>query len=366
MLVPLLNETIKEQTMKFKGITIHKTKNCNTWYTRFRKNGKQNYISAKTQKECYNKLKLAYKDIEHTKLEESEQTSYSLKQWYEEWLKLYKINKVEDNTIRTYKVSFKHLTAIENKNIELIKLNELIEIIDQCKKSRQKQNVYELLKMLYDKAEDNEIIEKNLMKRIDKPKHIKNHGLALTNEQQTKIIEIYQKITNSEFFVFSMYQGLRPGEVLGLTWDNINFTDNTLTINKAWKCNKNEFTHTKNSHSKRTMPLFENSKRILETLNKSNERVFNITNKQKQLIMQKIKKVSNISDITSKDMRSTFMTRCDELGVPERVYQAWVGHRQGSRVTREVYVKHNADIDNKYINILNDTKFYSNSTHEQK
>lgn len=352
--------------MKYKGITIHKTKNCETWYTRFRKNGKQYYISAKTQKECYNKLKLAYANIDYVKPEEPKQVTYTLKQWYEEWLKLYKINKVEDNTIRTYKVSFKHLATIENKDIKQIRLGELIESIDKCEKSRQKQNVYELLKMLYDKAEDNEIIEKNLMKRIDKPKHTKNHGLALTNEQQAKIIETYQVITNSEFFVFSMYQGLRPGEVLGLTWDNIDFENNTLTIDKAWKCNKNEFTHTKNSHSKRTMPLFENSKRILETLNKTNDRVFNITNKQKQLIMQKIKKVSNIADITSKDMRSTFMTRCDELGIPERVYQAWVGHRQGSRVTREVYVKHNTDIDNKYINILNDTKFYSNSTQPKK
>lgn len=350
--------------MKFKGITIHKTKNCNTWYTRFRKNGKQCFISARTQKECYNKLKLAYNNIEHVKPQE--QKIYTLKEWYLQWLKLYKIGKVEDTTINTYKVSFKHLKAIENKYLKEIKLNELIETIDTCDKSRQKQNVYELLKMLYDKALDNDIIDKNLMTRIDKPKHKKNHGLALTNEQQAKIVRIYTQIPNSEFFVFSMYQGLRPGEVLGLTWDNVDLKNNTLTIDKAWKCNKNEFTHTKNSHSKRSMPLFENSKQILNTLTKTNERVFNLTNKQKQLIMQKIKKVSNIADITSKDMRSTFMTRCDELGIPERVYQAWVGHRQGSRVTREVYVKHNADIDNKYINILNDTKFYSNSTHLQK
>ena len=38
--------------MKYQGITIHKNKKCNTWYTRFRKNGTQIYISARTQKEC--------------------------------------------------------------------------------------------------------------------------------------------------------------------------------------------------------------------------------------------------------------------------------------------------------------------------
>ncbi len=61
-------------------------------------------------------------------------------------------------------------------------------------------------------------------------------------------------------------------------------------------------------------------------------------------------------------MRLTFMTRCDELGIPERVYQAWVGHNPESKVTKSVYVKHNTDVDDNYINIINQSKFYSNST----
>lgn len=44
--------------MKYKGLTIQKRKDCNSWYTRYRKNGKQFFISGKTQQECYDKLKL--------------------------------------------------------------------------------------------------------------------------------------------------------------------------------------------------------------------------------------------------------------------------------------------------------------------
>ena len=45
------------EQMKLQGITIHKNKKCNTWYTRFRKDGIQHYISDKTQQGCYDKLK---------------------------------------------------------------------------------------------------------------------------------------------------------------------------------------------------------------------------------------------------------------------------------------------------------------------
>lgn len=352
--------------MKYKGITIHKTKNCNTWYTRFRKDGKQYFISARTQKECYNKLKLSLTNIDHVKPEE--QNNYTLEQWYNKWLELYKIGKSKDTTLRDYKSTCNNIPEnIWNKDITNITLTDIIETINFCKAPRQKQKLYELLKAVFQRAEDHNIISKNIIKTIDRPKHEKQHGQALTNEQQQELIKICKQIPNSEFLIFAMYQGLRKGEVLGLTWDNVDFKNNTITINKAWN-DRNQFCNTKNEQSKRTMPLFEESLKILLNLKNQNcsERIFNISNKDHQTIMEKIKKQTNIEDLKNKDMRSTFMTRCDELGIPERVYQAWVGHKPGSKVTKSVYVKHNTDVDDKYINILNQSKFYSNSTQPKK
>ena len=52
-------------------------------------------------------------------------------------------------------------------------------------------------------------------------------------------------------------------------------------------------------------------------------------------------------------MRSTFITRRQEMNIPEFIIQSWVGHKIGSRVTCSVYTKHNDEIDFKYINIFN-------------
>lgn len=81
--------------MKYQGITIHKNKNCTTWYARFRHNGKQFYVSAKTQLECYNKLKKTLKLVKtkETKILSQPKTiKLTFSQWYNEWLNTYKSN----------------------------------------------------------------------------------------------------------------------------------------------------------------------------------------------------------------------------------------------------------------------------------
>ncbi len=353
--------------MKYKGITIHKTKNCKTWYTRFRKNGKQYYISAKTQKECYNKLKLAYANIDYVKPEEPKQITYTLKQWYEEWLKLYKIGKVKDSTLREYKTMLKYIKdEIQNSDIQSITLSQILSNLNECKSDRQRQKLYDFYKMLYQKAYDNDLVNKNIVERIDKPKHDKKHGKALTNEEQKQLIKICQTIKNADFMLIAMYQGLRRGEVLGLTINNIDFENNTLTIEKSYN-QQNKFDTTKNKQSMRTMPLFEESKQILlKYKNKPKDsRIFELTTKQHELITKEIKEKTMIKDLKTKDMRTTFITRCTELKIPEQIIQSWVGHKLGSIVTKQNYIKHNLDNDNKYIDILNNSKFYSNSTQQK-
>lgn len=357
IIVPLI-ENLKEQVMKYKGITIHKRKSCNTWYTRFRKNGKTISVSGKTQQECYNKLKKAYNQTN-----QQNNLTITLKDWYNKWLKLYKIDNVKETTIKTYNTAWKHIPVeLQLTYISKIKVEQIINTLQNCSAERVKQNLYDLLSMLFQKAYDNDIVTKNIMVLINKPKHTKQHSTALTNQEQEELINICKKIKNSTFLLFSMFQGLRRGEVLGLTRNDIDFENNTVTINKAWNY-KNQFDSTKNKQSIRTMPLFAESKKLIENcLNMpSNDRIFNLSMQQHDKIIKKIKSMSTLN-IKTKDMRATFITRCTELEIPEFIIQSWVGHRIGSKVTKDSYTTHNIEIDNKYINILNASKLYTDCT----
>ena len=346
--------------MKYKGITIHKNKNCNTWYTRFRKNGTQIYISARTQKECYNKLKKA---LLNTDTQTKENSKITLEQWYYKWLELYKKNTKEE-TKRDYFNLMKNLESIKNKPIENISVEVILKILNSMTAERQKQKVYELLSMLFKKALDNEIITKNIISRIDKPKHIKENGKALTHAQEEIFIKECKKIKYGDLYLVALYQGLRKGEVLGITNEDIDFENNTLRINKAINTH-NKFDTTKNKFSERIMPLFDKTKEILLKYKNKTGRIFNISYNKINNYTQKLNELVNFK-FSIKYMRFTFITRCQEENIPEFIIQAWCGHQIGSNVTKQTYTKYNAEDNNKYINILNKSKFYSNSTQNKK
>ena len=138
IVVPLI-ENIKEQTMKYKGITIHKRKNCNTWYTRFRKDNQVICISAKTQKECYELLKERYNQKEET----INYKKITLIEWYDQWLNTYKKNKVRESTLKGIQYLAKnHFKGnIFNKTLENIKPIEIENYLNQIEFPRVKENI---------------------------------------------------------------------------------------------------------------------------------------------------------------------------------------------------------------------------------
>lgn len=113
-----------------------------------------------------------------------------------------------------------------------------------------------------------QIIPENPCKRIKPPKNIKNNNEQITessikyyNENQTLILlDIikneplkYQAAVNIVIFC-----GLRVGELLGLTWNDVDFTNKTISVNKARSHTKKlgMFTkYPKNKSSVRTLNI---------------------------------------------------------------------------------------------------------------
>lgn len=334
--------------MKFKGKTIQKQKNANTWYTRYRQDGKQYFISGKTQKEVLNKLKLA---LDYKPPQKNTTTLYS---WYLRWLELFKINKVKQATIDDYEKTLKNIKEdIKNKDIKKITSFEILNNIEEIKAERTKQKVYELLFAILEKAKDYEIITKNVMTIIEKPKHTKEKGIALTEKEQILFIEQCNNNIHGDLFLIMLYQGLRIGEVLGITGNDINFTNKTITINKSINL-KNQYDTTKNLQSNRIIPLFNNSIKLLEKYKDyKDKRIFNITYWTTQDHLKDIIKKTNIRNISTHDLRHTFITNCKNKGVPEHILQSWVGHSIGSKVTSSIYTHINYEDTTKFIDLIN-------------
>jgi len=63
------------------------------------------------------------------------------------------------------------------------------------------------------------------------PKEAKIHPFTLP--QQKKFIEVIKGHPYESLFLTALYSGLRQGELLALTWDDINFNEKYIDVNKT-------------------------------------------------------------------------------------------------------------------------------------
>lgn len=336
----------KEQNMKYHNITIFKNKKCNTYYCRYRMNYKQHYISGKTQIECVNKLKNA---LNLPRKEKANEITFI--DWYNRWFELFKKGKVKDTTISEYNSCLKKLDNIKNQNIRKITSIDVITILNNITAERTKQKVYELLNTVFKKALDYKIIKDNIMDVIEKSKHKRKEGIALTKNQQQIFIEECHKHPKGDLYLIILYQGLRIGEMLALETQDIDFDKKTISINKS--LNKfNKIDDTKNTQSNRIIPIFDKTLPILEKFKNIQGRLFNFTYKIAQVNLKKI--IANkLPDISLHDLRHTFITNCENLNIPEHIIQRLVGHEIGSKVTKQIYTHFNLEDNLSYIDKLN-------------
>ena len=257
--------------------------------------------------------------------------------------------------------------------------------------------IYEMLGSVFKEAIKREIISKNPLLNVLKPKSTKQDKKidSLTIEEQKAFVAELKTEQYKNIFLLALHSGMRIGEILALTPDNIDFNKklihitNTLTKNKNGKVKIGE--KTKTYESNRDIPITIILEPILKECMLSyipNENNLLFCHYNGSIIspstintqFKKICKNANIKVITTKKkkgvdsdgndkfvnlktsmvnthmLRHTYATRCIEAGVPAEVLQKLLGHKNIS-ITINTYTtifnkfKINA-LDN-YINYIN-------------
>ena len=342
--------------MKYNHKTITKVINRNLWAIRYRKNGKQKTVYGKTQKECIDNYKkiLKNKTIIAEPAKEERQ-KYTLKEWYEKFKQLYKIGKVKDTTIKKDDSDFKNYKSLYNVLINDLTIIQVLEVLNLMKDGSSKRNTYILLKSMLEKAKDNDLIDKNIMCKIDKPKYKAPERIALTKEQEQKFVKLCEQNEYGKFYLLCLYQGLRSGECRALRVNDVDLNNNTLRIDESKNIHTKR-TNTKNEQSNRNMQIFEKSKDIFKELikNKSeNDFLFTCHVDKLDKNLKGIIQAFKFKKFTCHNLRHTFITRCQELNIPLYIIQSWVGHEKGSVVTTKIYTHLTLEANAKYTGLLN-------------
>lgn len=210
----------------------------------------------------------------------------------------------------------------------------------------------------------------NLNIKVKMPKAQKNKIDTLSKIDREKL-EKYINNNINEFTIgilFSLYCGLRIGEVCALRWADIDFDTNTLYIQRTVTrvCNVSNkdkdktkliINDAKTINSIREIPLNRIFVRLLKKFKKAKKMEHFILSSSSMYIdprnyynhYKKILKLSGIRDYKYHALRHTFATNCIELGLDPKSLSEILGHSD-IKITLSLYVHPSLDVKRDFVN----------------
>lgn len=216
---------------------------------------------------------------------------------------------------------------------------------------------------IFDYAILNNLIIRNPVATIKLPKNAPCNKRELPDE---KDIEIVKQSANIEFGLFAyliLYTGCRRGEALALTYEDIDFKNNTININKVvvFEYGKPKiYNRTKSKDGIRIIPLLTPLKNVLNC--KGKKYIFNIngellTLSQFNILWRNYKKTTGVN-LSPHQLRHAFATICFDAGLTAKDASKILGHSK-IELTLDVYThikqsrtQENAEKLNNYLNSL--------------
>lgn len=196
----------------------------------------------------------------------------------DEWLEFWIENIVGDlapNTLRNYLERYvRNIQPVIGKmliaNVKPMHCKKVFIQMDADYAGSTIRQAYITMGTMFKAAKMNDLIAKHPMDgvRFTKPVRAVDDIHYLTREEQRLFLETARRSHNYNQYALILETGLRTGEMIGLTWDAIDFERRTLTVNKTL-----EFRHAqkvwragppKTQQSYRTIPLTDKAYDILK------------------------------------------------------------------------------------------------------
>lgn len=162
--------------------------------------------------------------------------------WGEKWLKLKKIE-VSAGRYVTYCARYKNLEPLYSMNISKIKATDIQDIIIDCAtepsertgKPYAKKTLIEIrntASQIIKLAIQNRVLDYDCAEAVKIPKSAESSTRrALTEEEQSWITDTPHRAQTGAMIM--MYAGLRRGELLALTWQDVDLENGTISVTKS-------------------------------------------------------------------------------------------------------------------------------------
>ena len=200
----------------------------------------QRSVSGKTQKEVAQKLKAITASIDSGTYIAPNKTT--LGEWLDIWKDTY-LGGVKPRTVAVYESDIKnHIKpALGSVKMEALKTHEIQQFYNsmvtptkdkRALSAKTVKNVHGVLHSALNQAVMNGYIRFNPAEACTLPRSEKKELKPLDENQIMTFLRAIQGHRFEDLFFVTLFTGLREGEVLGLTWDCVDFDRGIITINK--------------------------------------------------------------------------------------------------------------------------------------
>ena len=203
-------------------------------------------------------------------------TETTVDQWFSFWIENI-VGDLAPNTLRNYRERYsKNIQPVIGRmaiaNVKPMHCKQDLIRMDADYAGSTIRQAYIAMGTLFKAAKMNDLIARHPMDgvRFTKPVRAVDDIKFLTCDDQQRFLEVAQRSHNYNQYALILETGLRTGEMMGLTWDAIDFEKRTLTVNKTL-----EFRHAqkywragppKTQQSYRTIPLTNRAYDILKSI----------------------------------------------------------------------------------------------------
>ena len=302
------------------------------------------------------------------------------KDWLGEWLEFYVKPTTKERTYKKYIYQVKkYITPpLGGFGIDGLTAAELqkfsASLMEQGLAASTINSVMAVLKTSLKVAAQNGITDKFSNECVSRQKVRGKQSDCFSKDEQKKIENYIIASRNTKpnliGILLCLYTGLRIGELLALTWDDIDFVKGTLTVNKScrdcWngKSYVKEIDSPKTQSSNRVIPIPQQIISYLDAEKNRSKCVFVVCGKTEfgaevrsyQRTFENLLKKLRIPHKGFHAMRHTFATRALECGMDVKTLSEIMGH-QNANITLQLYahslMEHKIEMMNKVGKLLN-------------
>ena len=193
--------------------------------------------------------------------------------WFNFWVKNI-INDLAHNTIRNYKERFRInikpiIGQMKIADVKPMHCKKVLNSMNATYSGSTIRQTYITMGAMFKAAQVNDIITRHPMNGVffKKPVRAASDIRYLTVDEQEKFLQAALRSHNYRQYALLLETGLRTGEMIGLTWDAIDFENRKLTVNKTleyrYSTKKWCAGPPKTTTSYRTIPLTKRAYNIL-------------------------------------------------------------------------------------------------------